>query len=280
MAIAADQQQIRRCPYCAKEVTPAALVCQHCGRAIVPPEWKEGCDRWRGMAQSERDTVWKESTPEQRLMLKASLSALGYDEPPKEEAMSAGAVRVVTLKCSSCGAALEIAPDMSRFACGYCGAALAVERRGGTVALKGVEEAVARVQVGTDKTAAELAIARLTRELETEKAAWAACDADISSRNPHYVAVFLGFFFAGSLCLALMGAVGVLVDLLARPSQNAMGATALLMIAGVAALLSGILMKENQSSYQSERDKAWRPHGARIAQLQAQIDKAKAIVNH
>lgn len=40
------------------------------------------------------------------------------------------------------------------------------QRRGGTVALKGVEGAIRRVQVGTDKTAAELAMPRLHAELQ------------------------------------------------------------------------------------------------------------------
>lgn len=39
-----------------------------------------------------------------------------------------------------------------------------VQRRGGTVALKAVTEAIKQVQLGTDKTAAELAIVRLERE--------------------------------------------------------------------------------------------------------------------
>lgn len=53
---------------------------------------------------------------------------------------------------------------MSTFACGYCGAGVAVQRRGGTISLS-LEDAVARVQVGTDKTAAELALKRLKEEL-------------------------------------------------------------------------------------------------------------------
>jgi hypothetical protein len=70
---------------------------------------------------------------------------------------------------------LPFAPrDMSRFACGYCGAALAVERRGGTIALRQVVDAVARVQVGTDKTAAELAIARPAAPCRWQRAS-AAC---------------------------------------------------------------------------------------------------------
>lgn len=41
-----------------------------------------------------------------------------------------------------------------------------VQRRGGTVSLKLVGEAIARVQAGTDRTAAELALIRLGAELE------------------------------------------------------------------------------------------------------------------
>jgi hypothetical protein len=55
---------------------------------------------------------------------------------------------------------------MTKFACGYCGAEQIVERRGGTVALKPIADAIARVQVGTDKTAAELALKRLPQELK------------------------------------------------------------------------------------------------------------------
>lgn len=77
--------------------------------------------------------------------------------------------KAVALKCTGCGGALEIAPDMDSFSCGYCGLAQVVERRGGTVALKAVADAVSRVQAGTDRTAAELAIARLTGEIEQEK---------------------------------------------------------------------------------------------------------------
>jgi hypothetical protein len=54
---------------------------------------------------------------------------------------------------------------MNRFACGYCGTEQVVERKGGTVALKPITDAIARVQVGTDKTAAELALNRLPQEL-------------------------------------------------------------------------------------------------------------------
>ena len=55
---------------------------------------------------------------------------------------------------------------MDVFACGYCGNQQMVERKGGTVALKRVVDAIQRVQTGTDKTAAELALRRLGEELD------------------------------------------------------------------------------------------------------------------
>lgn len=75
-------------------------------------------------------------------------------------------IRTIMLKCPSCGAALEVTPDLERFACGYCGIEQIVQRKGGTVALRLITEAIARVQTGTDRTAAELAIKRTSDEIE------------------------------------------------------------------------------------------------------------------
>ena len=74
-------------------------------------------------------------------------------------------IRTLTLKCPGCGAALEVTPDMDRFACGYCGTEQIVQRRGGTVSPKLITDAISRVQTGTDRTAAELALVRLQQEL-------------------------------------------------------------------------------------------------------------------
>jgi DNA-directed RNA polymerase subunit RPC12/RpoP len=71
----------------------------------------------------------------------------------------------INLSCTNCGAKLDVYEGMERFACGYCGTELIVQRRGGTVALRAVMEAVRKVRVGTDKTAAGLAIARYESEL-------------------------------------------------------------------------------------------------------------------
>lgn len=75
-------------------------------------------------------------------------------------------IRVIKLSCVSCGSVLDISQQMDRLACGYCGTQQIVERSGGAIHLRGVAEALSKVQVGTDRTASELAIVRLTKELE------------------------------------------------------------------------------------------------------------------
>jgi hypothetical protein len=92
---------------------------------------------------------------------------------------------------------LEITPDMDTFACGYCGTQQTVQRRGGTVSLKQIGEAIARVQVGTDRTAAELTIQRLQHDL----AAIAEQEKLITDSGPGgcFVVAFIGFLFGSGL---------------------------------------------------------------------------------
>ena len=71
----------------------------------------------------------------------------------------------VTLSCPSCGGKLEITNDVERFACSHCGREHIVKRSGGIVSLSPVVDALNKVGVGVDKTAAELAIVRLQKEI-------------------------------------------------------------------------------------------------------------------
>jgi len=65
-----------------------------------------------------------------------------------------------------------------------CGTELIVQRPGGTVALKAVTEAIKKVQIGTDKTAAELAITRYEKDLqELREKTHQLASADDTSRN-------------------------------------------------------------------------------------------------
>lgn len=72
----------------------------------------------------------------------------------------------VTLSCPSCGGSLQITKDIERFSCAYCGNEHIVKRQGGVVSLIPVIETLQTIRAGTDKTASELAIARLKPEIE------------------------------------------------------------------------------------------------------------------
>ena len=73
---------------------------------------------------------------------------------------------LITLSCPSCGAQLNITQDIHRFACSHCGQEHIVKRAGGIITLSPVVEAIHQVRTGVDKTAAELAIVRLQKEIE------------------------------------------------------------------------------------------------------------------
>lgn len=60
---------------------------------------------------------------------------------------------MIKLTCHSCGGKLEITPDIERFACGHCGNEWIVNRSGGIVSLKAVEEQLIKVQEHTKETA-------------------------------------------------------------------------------------------------------------------------------
>jgi ribosomal protein S27E len=89
----------------------------------------------------------------------------------------------INLRCTRCGAKLDVYDDMDRFSCGCCGIELTIQRRGGTVALKVVTEAIEKVQIGTDKTAAELAIARYESELKDLRASEASLSKNDSANS-------------------------------------------------------------------------------------------------
>lgn len=71
----------------------------------------------------------------------------------------------ITLSCPSCGGKLEITKDLERFACGHCGTEHIVRRTPSTISLAPVTEVLEKVRDNTDRTAAELAIPRLKKEI-------------------------------------------------------------------------------------------------------------------
>jgi len=108
----------------------------------------------------------------------------------------------LSLKCQNCGAPLNIAQQMERITCGYCGSEQIIQRSGAEVSLKIVGDAIAKVQFGVDKSASELAIKRLQAKLQSDTAEWQRC------RNQATVAAGIrGFPHAAACCSGVVGLV-------------------------------------------------------------------------
>lgn len=108
----------------------------------------------------------------------------------------------ITLSCPTCGAKLQITQDTDRFACGHCGHEHIVRRQGGIVSLAPVMERLDRIESGTNRTAAEMAIARLTREIRE-------LEVEVKKlqemTNPTYSKSSIALFFIGVIILAWLG---------------------------------------------------------------------------
>jgi hypothetical protein len=174
-------------------------------------------------------------------------------------------MQVFTLKCSSCGGNLEITPDMDTFACGYCGAHQVVQRRGGTISLKLVTDAIGRVQSGTDKTAAELALVRMKEEMvalqNARRARAVRAENEKRSKNP---------LITGILILGLIVAC-VTVDKL--------GTVGFFLILGVTAGVCVPLQRSGVKAAEYAHGKDDAEFGRQIASLEARIAEKRKLAD-
>lgn len=74
-------------------------------------------------------------------------------------------MKFVKLSCRACGAPLEIAEDIDQFACSHCGSQWIVERQGGIVSLKAVEQSLRNIEVHTSSSASNTEILALEAQL-------------------------------------------------------------------------------------------------------------------
>jgi hypothetical protein len=123
-------------------------------------------------------------------------------------------MKLVSLTCPSCGATLDIGPSIDNFACGFCASNIAVERSGNIVALRLLNHAIGKVQRGTDRTAAELAIRRLSEEINQLELEKEKCDKDLAAITQKYLGIAnndssVGFLRAGIVVLVVCLALSV-----------------------------------------------------------------------
>lgn len=73
---------------------------------------------------------------------------------------------MITLSCPTCGSKLKVTDQIHLLVCLHCGNEHMVVRDSGTMYLAPLAQDVRQIRVGVDKTAAELAVARLSKEIE------------------------------------------------------------------------------------------------------------------
>ena len=173
----------------------------------------------------------------------------------------------ITLTCPSCGGKLEITNDVDRFACAHCGQEHIVKRSGGTVSLSPVVDALKKVGAGVDKTAAELAISRIQREITGLQIA----RSNLLSANPRPAlspAVPLTTLLLG---IALLG-IGIIITCSVGgsndPNHTALPASIACLVPGVLLLILSQWLPKNYHPNTSNWDQTI---GVQIKSLDAQI---------
>ena len=111
----------------------------------------------------------------------------------------------IALTCPSCGADLKIDSKSQTFTCGHCGKQFLVKQSGGALSIIPIVEGIRNVQTGVDKTASELAIKRLQkeiRELEDDLQGIKSLDGEQAKKG-------LEMIGAGALLMLFFGSIDV-----------------------------------------------------------------------
>jgi DNA-directed RNA polymerase subunit RPC12/RpoP len=180
----------------------------------------------------------------------------------------------VSLKCVNCGGKLEVYDNVEGFACGYCGSEMAVQRRGGTIALTAVTEAVRQVQAGTDRTAGELAIVRLERE-------WAALSSRLAMMprppTPLGTLAYRSLVLFGITFVGLIMAVGVFAsEEIPNGPSDVIGVSIIVGSILFAVWIAFFKARATPSSLLQQRRAAIE---SRIAEIESELIQNRAIVS-
>ncbi len=190
------------------------------------------------------------------------------------------ALQTVTLRCPSCGSYLNVSYDMERLACGHCGTEQVVLRTGGTVSLKPVEEALSKVQVGTDKTAAELSLVRLRGELAELERKWQEEELHFARQrrdkyNPYRVNLTLAS--AAFVVFVTLFAVGTFTEG-KTPGTIFLGVAALVLV-WLARWRIYINVRRTLKWLEAEHQAKWQVFYEQTESIKSQIAKQRQIVD-
>ena len=179
----------------------------------------------------------------------------------------------ITLSCPSCGGKLQVSNSIDRFACANCGTEHIVRRGGGIVSL---EQVMGGVKQGVDKTASELAVVRINKEiteLQNQR------QIVINQYKPKGLLTIAGVV---SVSLGVIFTCGTLGLVLASPNHYfnellcMVGIILLLFLGGLGLVLYG----KNKSKHQQENYlKHLAPLDKAIKERHELLEKHKQIIS-
>jgi hypothetical protein len=169
----------------------------------------------------------------------------------------------LTLTCPTCGAKLKLADNINLLVCASCGNEHMVHRGGGAIYLAPIAQDVRQIRVGTDKTAAELAVVRLTKEIAILN------DEIRATRERSYTDKVRSSPLEGWLAFGMLAACGVAIygGLLDNIWVAAAMAIAILVFAFWYASVRGKQFKEADALKQKDIDLLQAQYDAKTAAL-------------
>lgn len=183
----------------------------------------------------------------------------------------------ITLSCPSCGAQLQITNDIERFACSHCGQEHIIRRGGGVISLSPVVGAINDVRTGVDRTAAELSIIRLQKEI-----------ADLYDKKKEFVKQNpkpkISFWVAVALIPGIVITMVGICTIISIPENRDLSNYSILFICGllptfVVGLLVFYLRRRNMKYWKESLLNNLYPLNEQIAKKQDQLKRAQELVS-
>jgi len=158
------------------------------------------------------------------------------------------------ITCPQCNNKLQIGKNVGQFACESCGTEFVVDRSGGIISILPLVEGIRKVQTGVDKTAAELALARLRRDIEQLQEDYRGIDKD--DNTGLYVGGVIAFFIGGIV--------------VSNDGGGVIGA--ILIVGGILVVIGGISASMDKNKTKQEISK-------KIRQKQSESANHEKVVN-
>ena len=172
-------------------------------------------------------------------------------------------MKAVALRCLGCGSNLSVPLNLEQITCLYCNLQQTIERGQGVMGLKRIVSSIEKVQVGTDRTAIELALRRLREEI-----------AEVNVKRTNHERHASTFSNAADKQLGWAVIVGISAVVSFFAASWSLGVI-LLIVAVVLAWLSS----ENMKTYREIKKHLKKVLGVELRKLEEELESERATLS-